>query len=176
MLKILFVILIFINTLNAKEKANVEQILKEIFPNSTIEVKNIILSKEQVEKVEKLSGMKIDTRLISWYFVKNQNNIIKYAYVDSHIVRTHQEVVLYVINPDGKIDFIKIIAFGEPLEYMPDENWLKLFKGKEFGKDAIRLRKDIPNMTASTLTSRAITDNTRKVLAIWQILFGSEQR
>lgn len=157
-------------------KKDPSQVLKEIFPNAQIEVKNIVLTKEQVEMIEKLSNTKLGTRFVSWYIAKKGNNVAGYAYIDSHIVRTHPEVVLYIITPEGKIDLVQVLAFNEPLEYMPDENWLKLFKGKELKEGNLRLRKDIPNMTGATLTARAITDNTRKVLAIWQILFGSEQR
>ena len=84
-------------------------------------------------------------------------------------------MVLYTITPEGKIDVIEVLAFNEPLEYMPEERWLKLFAGKQLNKDPIRLKRDIPNMTGATLTARAITDNTRKVLAMWQVLFGGQR-
>ncbi|MCS7084000.1 MAG: FMN-binding protein, partial [Aquificaceae bacterium] len=103
--------------------------------------------------------------------VKKGGQIVAYAFVDIHRVRTQPEVILYCIRPDGKIDVIEVLAFYEPPEYSPEDKWLALFVGKQLEKDNLRLRKDIPNISGSTLTARAITDNARKVLALWQVLF-----
>ena len=161
--------------ISARDFNRPEKALSEIYPNSQVEVKNIILTPEQQSAIEKLSGVKLNTRLVSWYIVKRGGTLIAYAYVDTHIVRTHPEVVLYTITPEGKIDVIEVLAFNEPLEYMPEERWLKLFAGKQLNKDPIRLKRDIPNMTGAALTARAIADNTRKVLAMWQVLFGGQR-
>ncbi|MEZ0360800.1 MAG: FMN-binding protein [Hydrogenobacter sp.] len=174
-MSMIFCFICFATDGTARDFKTPEQALKDAFPGAKIEVKNLILSKDQLEKIERLSGMKLGTRLISWYIAKKGNNVIGYAYIDSHTVRTHPEVVLYTITPDGKIDLIEVLSFNEPLEYMPDENWLRLFRGKELTPESLRLRKDIPNMTGATLTSRAITDNTRKVLAMWKVIFGGER-
>jgi len=160
---------------SAKDFRAPQQALKDAFPGAIIEVKNIVLSEPQVEAIEKLSGVKLNTRLVSWYIAKRGNSIVGYAYIDTHTVRTHPEVILYTITPEGKIDLIEVLSFSEPLEYMPDEEWLKVFKGKELAPGTLRHRRDIPNITGATITARAITDNARKVLAIWQVLFGGKR-
>jgi len=148
-----------------------EEVLSEIYPNSKIEIKNITISDSQAEKVKELSGIKIENRLVTFYLVKVNSKIKAYAYVDIHIVRTHPEVVLYVLNERGEIELIQILSFKEPPEYMADDNWLRYLKGKTIGKDLLRLRRDVPNMTGATLTSKAITDNARKVIALWKVIF-----
>lgn len=148
-----------------------EKVLSEIYPNSKIEIKNIAISDSQVEKVKELSGIKIENRLVTFYLVKVNSKIKAYAYVDIHIVRTHPEVVLYVLNERGEIELIRILSFKEPPEYMADDNWLRYLKGKTIGKDLLRLRRDVPNMTGATLTSKAITDNARKIIALWKVIF-----
>ncbi|MEJ5338174.1 MAG: FMN-binding protein [Aquificaceae bacterium] len=168
-------VLLFLNLLWAKEFRRPEQALSQIYPGSQIEVRNITLTREQVEEVQKISGAKMESRLASWYIVRKGGQIIAYGYVDMHRVRTHPEVVLYTITPDGKLDVVEVLAFYEPLEYMPEDNWLRLFAGKQLSKDPVRLRRDIPNITGATLTARAITDNARKVLALWQVLFGVQR-
>lgn len=175
MLRLACVLLLFIAFSYGKEFKRPEQALSQIYPGSQIEVRNIVLTKEQQEQVQKLSGVKMDTRLTSWYIVKRGGQVIAYGYADTHRVRTHPELVLYTITPEGKIDVVEVLAFYEPLEYMPEDQWLRLFAGKHLQKDPIRLRKDIPNITGATLTARAITDNARKVLALWQILFGERR-
>ncbi|CUS88509.1 FMN-binding protein [Candidatus Kryptobacter tengchongensis] len=148
-----------------------EEVLSEIYPNSKIEIKNITISDSQAEKVKELSGIKIENRLVTFYLVKVNSKIKAYAYVDIHIVRTHPEVVLYVLNERGEIELIQILSFKEPPEYMADDNWLRYLKGKTIGKDLLRLRRDVPNMTGATLTAKAITDNARKVIALWKVIF-----
>ncbi|CUU04970.1 FMN-binding domain-containing protein [Candidatus Kryptobacter tengchongensis] len=148
-----------------------EEVLSEIYPNSKIEIKNITISDSQAEKVKELSGIKIENRLVTFYLVKVNSKIKAYAYVDIHIVRTHPEVVLYVLNERGEIELIRILSFKEPPEYMADDNWLRYLKGKTIGKDLLRLRRDVPNMTGATLTSKAITDNASKIIALWKVIF-----
>lgn len=165
-----FVLLLILLVFNQEKKP--EKVLAEIYPGAKIEIKNIIVSDSQRAKVKELSGVKFEDRLATFYLVKYNSSVKAYAYVDVHIVRTHPEVVLYVLNEKGEIDIIKILSFKEPPEYIADENWLKYLKGKTLGRDLLRLRRDVPNMTGATLTAKAITDNARKVIALWKIIFG----
>ncbi len=164
------VLLLILLVLNQEKKP--EKILSEIYPGAKIEIKNIVISDSQRTRVRELSGVKFEDRLVTFYLVKYNSNVKAYAYVDIHIVRTHPEVVLYILNERGEIDIVKILSFKEPPEYIADENWLKYLRGKALGKDLLRLRRDIPNMTGATLTAKAITDNARKVVALWKIIFG----
>lgn len=174
-MKFLALFLLIVSVAFSKEFKRPEQALSQIYPGSQIEVKNLTLSKEQVEEIQRSSGVKLETRLASWYLVRKGGQTVAYGYVDIHRVRTHPEVVLYTITPDGRLDVVEVLAFYEPLEYMPEDQWLKLFAGKQLNKDPIRLRRDIPNITGATLTARAITDNARKVLVMWQVLFGGQR-
>ncbi|MDQ7038173.1 MAG: FMN-binding protein [Aquificota bacterium] len=152
-----------------------ERSLMAMFPGAKVIVKNVIISKEQKRRIEKMARSRIDSRLISVYLVRKDGRVIAYGYVDVHRVRTHPESVLFVISPEGKIIAVEVLSFNEPLEYMADESWLALFKGKSLDKDPLRVNRDIPNMTGATLTARAITRASRRALAIWKVLFGGER-
>ncbi len=149
-----------------------ENALKALYPGAEIQIKNIVLKKEQKERAERIAGVPIGSRLVSIYMVKKKGKVVAYGYVDVHRVRTHNESVLFVINPKGEIELVEVLSFNEPLEYMADEDWLALFKGRLLGKDKLRLGRDIPNMTGATLTARAITKAARRALALWKVLFG----
>ncbi len=151
-----------------------ERSLSLMFPGAKVIVKNIVISKDQKRMIEKIARSRLDSRLISVYLVKKGDQVIAYGYVDVHRVRTHTESVLFVISPEGKIIAVEVLAFNEPLEYMADEAWLDLFKGKSIDKDPLRLNRDIPNMTGATLTARGILKASRRALAIWKVLFGGE--
>lgn len=152
-----------------------DEVLKGIFRNASIEVRNIILKPEQVNEIERLSGLKQKERLVSFYEAKKGDEVVGYAFIDSHIVRTKPETVLYIINPFGEMDAIEILSFSEPLEYLPHENWMGLFKGKSIDRDLIRFRRDISGITGATMTARAITDSARKTLALWKVLYGGKR-
>jgi hypothetical protein len=68
--RLLFMLLLLPLFTQAKQFKTPEKALAEIYPNAQIEVRNIVLSKEQQEEVQRLSGMKLDTRLVSWYLVR----------------------------------------------------------------------------------------------------------
>jgi hypothetical protein len=158
----------------ANESKKPEDVLKRIYPGSNVEIKNLVLNFQQLESIQKLSGVKFDSKLVSIYIVKKGQNIIAYGYVDTHTVRTKPEVVLYTIAPDFKIDVIEVLHFGEPLEYLPEKNWFENFKGKGLDNDGLKLRTNIPNVSGATLTSRAITDRARLAIAIVKTLFGEK--
>ncbi len=152
-----------------------ERSLSMMFPGAKIIVKNIVISKDQKRAIERIARSRLDSRLLSIYLVRKGERVVAYGYVDVHRVRTHPESVLFVISPEGKIIAVEVLSFNEPLEYMADESWLELFKGKTIDRDPLRVNRDIPNMTGATLTARAITKAARRALAIWRVIFGGER-
>lgn len=154
----------------AFEPKKPEEALKQIYPSSSLEVKNFVVSKDMVERLEREQGIKLDSRMITFYVVKKEGKSIAYGYVDIHTVRTKPEAVLYTITPDGKIDIVQVLAFHEPLEYLPEERWLKQFSKRD--ESNLKFKRDIQNLTGATLTSRAITENARKAILLWKIFFG----
>jgi len=150
-----------------------EEILKEMYPSSEIEIIDKILTPDELKKAEELAGMKIDTRFITFYLVKKENRVLAYGYVDIHRVRTKPEAVLYVISPRGKIELVEILAFHEPVEYLPPKDWLGLFREKSINN--LRFKKDIPNITGATLSARAVVKHAKKALALWKVLFGGKE-
>lgn len=171
MLRMVFLVLCLLAyTVFAFEPKKPEEALKQIYPSSTIEVKNFVLPRELVEKLQKEHSIKVDSRIVTFYIVKKENKPVAYGYVDIHTVRTKPEAVLYTITPDGKIDIVEVLAFHEPLEYLPDERWFKQFSKKD--ENSLRFKKDIQNISGATLTSRAVTENAKKAILLWKIFFG----
>lgn len=150
-----------------------ESAVKDAFPEATnIEIKNIVLTEEQIKKAESIYKKRIDDRLVSFYVGKKGEEILGYAVIDTHIVRTKPETFMVVIGPNGEVRSIEIIAFYEPMEYMPTEKWLNLFNGINLNS-GLRVKRDIPNITGATLSAIAITEGVRKILAIHKVLFGN---
>jgi electron transport complex protein RnfG len=102
-----------------------------------------------------------DTQLVIRYAGSNGS----YAYFDTHRVRTEPETVMVVVNAEGKIERVDILSFDEPTDYFPRRRWLDQFLGHKLDDD-LSLNRAIRPMSGASLTGRAITNASRKILAI----------
>ena len=86
----------------------------------------------------------------------DRGEIVGYAYVDTHVVRTLPETVLVVIDSAGSVRRVEVVSFREPLDYVPREGWYRQFEGEQLDDD-LQLKRDIRPVTGATLTARATT-------------------
>lgn len=161
---VFFTVHSFANLLMTRDEA-----LKVAFPEAdSVEKIDIFINDKQAREIESLAKTKLDSKIFIFYEFKNEGEILGYAVLDTHLLRTKSETVMYVISRDGKLINAEILAFFEPTEYMQSENWLELFKNKALTND-LRIDRDIPNITGATITSHAFTESVRKILAIYNI-------
>ena len=73
---------------------------------------------------------------------------------------------MVVLNPDGSVKTTLILAFHEPLDYLPTDKWLEQFKEKDI-KESIRPGDDIAGILGSSLSVNAVSAGVRKVLAVY---------
>ncbi len=139
------------------------------FGAKSIETQNIILSNAQVQQLIKTSQQPIESKLYRIYVAKNGDKSIGYGVLMNKKVRTKTVVALYLISQDSKIKSIEIVAFNEPLEYLPSATWLNIFDNKS-AVNTLKLNQDIPTTTGATLSARAITDGARAALALLDIV------
>ncbi len=150
-----------------------DEALKTAFPQAVeIEKKEIFLSSEQSQEIESLARSKNESRLYIIYEAKNEEKTLGYAIIDTHKLRTQTETVMFVINPDGSLRQTEILAFFEPQDYQPGENWIELFEGKTLDGN-LKIGKDIPNITGATITANSLSQAIRRILAVFKI--ASEQ-
>ncbi len=146
-----------------------DEALRTAFPGADeIEKREIFLTEEQAREIEALSRAKVDTRLYIIYVGKKGEEVLGYAIIDTHTLRTKTETVMFVVNPDGKLRQAEILAFFEPQEYMPGDNWIAIFYGKG-AEDSLKPGKDIPNITGATITSNSLAQTTRQILAVVKV-------
>lgn len=145
-----------------------DQALKSAFPAGTTVVRQpLFLSKAQLAAAKKASGVEFDDELMVRYVGRRGSEVVGYVYFDAHRVRTLPETLMFVITPDARIQRIEILSFSEPTDYFPKERWIEQFHGQKLG-DNLSLRKEIRPISGATLTGRAITNASRKILAIHQ--------
>ena len=63
----------------------------------------------------------------------------------------------------------RILAFHEPLDYLPTNRWYSQFSGKT-GQDLLRVGRDVHGVVGATLSARAAADGVRRMLAYWEVL------
>ncbi len=138
-----------------------------------IEKKSYILNKDQVNKIEKLSRSKLESKLFLFYVGIKDGSPSGYAAIDTHTIRTKTQTIMVVINPDGTLNYTEILAFYEPLEYKATQNWVDLYSGKKIS-DKLKIGYDIPNISGATLTSYGMASAVRKILAAFEVLIKGE--
>lgn len=141
-----------------------QQALASAFPNAKPVREVHYLTPEQLAAARKESGVEFGDRMIVRYAGPNG-----YAYFDTHRVRTLPETVMMMVTPDGKIDRIEILSFDEPPEYLPKERWIDQFDGRKLDED-LSLKRKIRPLSGASLSGRALTNASRKVLALHKVI------
>lgn len=110
-------------------------------------------------------GVDIDQRVVTYYLARDRQGAVGVAYFDAHRVRSMQEVAMVVVGPDDRVLRVEVLRFDEPPEYRASSAWLGQFKSKRLD-DQLSLRGGIANLTGASLTSRALVNAVRRVLAL----------
>lgn len=146
-----------------------EQALQKAFPEAeSIETVNLYLSEEDVDRVVRLSGVEPESALYSFYVGKKGGTITGYAAIEAGTVRTLPETVIVVLNTDGSVRYVEVLAFFEPEEYKPSERWLAQFPGKRLSPQ-LRIGGQIQGISGATLSAQAITRQVRKSAALLRL-------
>lgn len=139
------------------------------FGAKSVEQQNVILNDVQMQQLVKASQQPIATKIYRLYIAKNDLKTVGYGVLLNKKVRTKTAISLYLIDMNGKIKSIEIVAFNEPIEYLPTKTWLDGFDNKS-NANTLRLNEDIPTTTGATLSARAITDGARVALSLIDIV------
>jgi FMN-binding domain len=150
-----------------------QEALASAFPNGAKATRQVhYLTPEQWKAARKESGLEFNDRMIVRYAGTLANGSASgFAYFDTHRVRTLPETVMVLVTPDGKIDRIEILSFDEPPEYLPKERWMDQFDGRKLDED-LSMKRKIRPLSGASLSARAITNASRKVLALHKVIGG----
>lgn len=151
-----------------------DEALQLAFPGvERVETRDVVLTQQQHDRVEKLARTPLETDLVTLYVGWRAGAPAAYAIFDTHTVRTFPETFLVVISPEGKVTATHILAFHEPEEYLPTRRWLDTFQGVGL-ENELQVGRDVAAITGSTLSTRAITSGIRRAMAIWNVVVGGK--
>ena len=142
--------------------------LKLIFPEADrVEPEAIFLTAAQVARIEELARSTLESQLLTVHVGRKGDQTLGYAFLDIHVVRTQPEALFVVLTPQGEVDSVLVVAFHEPLEYMPSDRWQAQFAGKSLTPD-LQVKRAIAPISGATLSAHAMTDAVRRALAVLQ--------
>ncbi len=147
--------------------------LQLAFPDAEhVASKTYVLDDAQLEQIQNLAKCELDSKLVKIYTGMRDGDVIGYALIDVHNVRTLPEAFMVVLSPEGEVRSLRVLAFHEPLEYKPTNRWYRQFDNKSI--DArLRLGGDVHGVVGATLSARATTRGVRRALAYYQVLIQS---
>lgn len=161
---------------DAKVFASQKDALAAAFPEAErIERRTLVLDDETAARIEALTGQPVKARVVVLHTAHAADDtILGHAHIDVHIVRTKPEAFMVVLTPDGSVRSVRVLAFHEPLDYLPTDGWYEQFRGKTRA-DGLRVGRDVHGVVGATLSARAAADGVRRMLAYWEVLLRSDE-
>jgi hypothetical protein len=148
---------------------SVEQARTLIFPLADEFVaKPIQLTPEQMQEIERLSGVPGRTAQQDVWQVLSQGKMIGWFFIDQ-VVGKH-ELITYALgaNADGSVRQFQIVEYLEAYGYQVRElKWRDQFVGKT-ADSPLRVGTDIGNISGATLSVRHITNGIKRLLFLCQ--------
>jgi hypothetical protein len=146
------------------------QALELAFPDAErIEDETFVLSDVQAERIGEIAKAPLESKLVKIYTGFRGDQVLGYALIDVHNVRTMPEAFMVVLSPDGSVRSVRVLAFHEPLDYLPNERWYGQF-GEKSLEAPLRVGGDIHGVVGATLSARATTLGVRRALALYHVL------
>lgn len=134
-----------------------------------IEKNDISLTNEQIKDIQNSAKVKLKNKNVTVFKALKTNKIIGYGILVNRKVRSKNAVVLYMISNDSILKSIEIIAFNEPMEYIPQKSWTSHFEDKNT-KEYLSLSKEIPVITGATMSARNIVESSREAFAVYNYI------
>ena len=153
-----------------------QEALELVFPDADrVESETFVLTDGQQQAIEQLSRSQLDSKLVKIYTAFRAGQVSGYAVIDVHNVRTLPEAFIVVLNPEGRVRSLRVLAFHEPLDYLPAERWYSQF-GEKTLAEPIRVGNDVHGVVGATLSARATASGVRRVLAYYEVLIENGRR
>jgi Na+-translocating ferredoxin:NAD+ oxidoreductase RnfG subunit len=169
----------FMKSLYAEVLITVDQALKTFFPKADEIQKEIItLTPEQKQRIETEAGVTLDPdfdQKFYFYAGKQDGKITGYAAANAVNGKWGPIYYMIQISPQGEIQDAMVLAYEEKRGRPVAKNrFLKQFFGKT-KNNSLTLMKDIRGVTGATISSRGMTNGIRKLLHIFEMVYGGKK-
>jgi len=142
--------------------------------DATVEMLPLFFTDEQMRKTEGLARVKLDSALFTFYVGKREEEIIGYAAIETHTVRTKPETLLIVLTPEGEPRDIHVLAFHEPPEYQPPSEWFAQLYHRVL--EELDFNTGVQGITGATLSTQGALGSLRKVIAVHRMNLANREK
>ncbi len=169
-MKFFFTIYILLATLaHGKILVSPIEAMKENYSKeAVVSKKNILLPNTKFQNIQKNARVKLNTKIYRIFTATKDEKVLGYGILINRKVRSKNVVVLYFISKDI-LQGIEIIAFNEPVEYLPMKSWNEQFMNIPTNK-TLQLNRDIPSISGATLSAKSVIDGSRLAFALYNEL------
>ena len=147
----------------SKEKA------LSIYLGESVERKTLFLTDDQVTSIQSAAKAKVESKVLTYY--TGSRGV---GFFETRTIRTMPATFIIVLNLDGTVQAVEILAFYEPEDYLPPKRWLKTFDTKSMSDD-LWLKRGVYNVSGATISAQVITECVRKYLATYSIAIKKER-
>lgn len=137
-----------------------DQAAQILFPGEKFERREVELSSDQEDVIEKASGERVRSNKIIAYVSKSKNTV----FIDQ-VLGKHEFITIAVaVGADGRVRGTEILEYRETYGYqVRNADWRKQFVGKD--KEApIKIGTDIKNISGATLSSVHVSAGVRRLV------------
>lgn len=158
----------------ATQYLSIEQAQRLLFPTATgYATETAELTAEQVRAIEQASGTRVVNRKPQVWRAMAGDTLLGHLFVDQ--VYGKHEFITYAlaVTAAGQVAGVEILDYRETHgDQVRQPRWRAQFLGKD-ADDAVKLGRDIQNISGATLSCRHLTDGVRRLLATHRALLGA---
>jgi Na+-translocating ferredoxin:NAD+ oxidoreductase RnfG subunit len=133
--------------------------------------RSVVLSPQQRTAIQKAAGVPVrSAKIAAWEALDAGGKHIGWLFVDQ--VLGKHEFITYALSLDvfGAVKGIEVMDYRETYgDEIRNPKWRGQFTGKRHGA-ALKLDKDIKNISGATLSCRHVTDGVKRLLATYDML------
>ena len=144
-----------------------EAALKIVFPDADKVIpKRYTLSAQQRKKIETQLGWELDSSTVTVYCGSKKNQPQGCAVIGEEIGKFKPITFIVKVSNDKKVERVEVMVYREEVgQEVRRQRFTNQFKGKN-AKSALRINRDIINITGATMSVQALTLGVKKVLLI----------
>lgn len=152
---------------HAEQYLSVAEAQAIIFPGQRLTEETLTLTADQARAIEKASGVSVRTKRIRAWRAENGGVL----FIDQ-VIGKHEYITWALgVTADGVVRDIEILDYRETYgAEVRNATWRAQFVGKTHGA-ALKLNRDIRNISGATLSCRHVTDGVKRLLATYALVF-----
>ncbi len=151
-----------------------DEALALAFPGCQIVRKEHLLDEGQRARIAEQAGQVTPRSIVFAYEARRDGVLVGTAWFDRHRVRSLKELLMIVVGPDGRCARVEVLAFGEPVDYLPRATFYGQLVGRPLDAE-LSTKRAIRGVAGATLTVDATVAAVRQVLAMHAVLYPDQQ-